>query len=152
MPMTVLICGLLPFHFRFWQCIYKYQETKLWFPHLVNAGKYMAGLVNIYFTYLYGLGKISIELFVGWGIFTTLYSYAWDMVMDWGLLRGSGANFLLRDRLFYPAWLYYFSAITNLCLRFAWLIPLFFTFESQLAKDLNVMFFALSIAELYRRA
>ena len=151
-PITVLICGLLPFWFRFWQCIYKYRATKLWFPHLVNAGKYTAGLVNIFFAYLFGLNIISLQLFVGWGVFTTLYSYAWDIVMDWGLLRGSGYNFLLRDKLFYPVSYYYFSAITNLMLRFAWLLPLIVEFQSKMVVDLNLMFFILSIAELYRRA
>lgn len=51
-PISVLIIGLLPFHFRFWQCIYKYNETGLWFPNLVNAGKYACGMIFIVFGYL----------------------------------------------------------------------------------------------------
>ena len=90
----------------------------------MNAGKYFAGLVNIYFSYLLSTQKIGLRLFVGWGVFTTLYCYAWDLTMDWGLLRGVKNDRLLRDRLFYPKWLYYWSMITNLILRFAWLLPL----------------------------
>jgi len=148
----VFILGFLPFHFRFWQCIYKYNESGLWHPNLVNAGKYMAGIFNIYFTYLYGLGRISTMFFVSWGVFTTLYSYAWDLVMDWGLLRGQGSNWFLRDKLFYPKWLYYFSVITNFFLRFAWLTPLFITIESKFINDANILFFVLALGELYRRA
>jgi hypothetical protein len=41
---ALLAVSLLPFHFRLWQCVYKYRETGLWFPNLVNAGKYLASM------------------------------------------------------------------------------------------------------------
>jgi hypothetical protein len=64
-------------------------------------------------------------LYVPLYIFSTFYSYTWDIVMDWGLLRGTRSGHkLLRDRLKYPKSFYYFSAITNLILRFAWLLTL----------------------------
>lgn len=47
-----MIVSILPFHFRFWQCINKYNDTKLWFPHLINAGKYLAVIILIVFAYL----------------------------------------------------------------------------------------------------
>lgn len=49
----------------------------------------------------------------------------WDVTMDWGLLRGTiKGRRLLRDRLKYPKSLYYFSMITNLILRFTWILTL----------------------------
>ena len=84
------------------------------------------------------------------GIFTTLYSYAWDLVMDWGLLRKG----LLRERLFYPEWLYYFSIVTNLILRFLWVVPLVVRSKQlpPIMRDLNFVFFLLAFLECYRRA
>ena len=151
-PVTVLICGLLPLWFRFAQCIHKYYESGHWFPNLLNAGKYSFGLVNVYLSYLYGNKQIPLGLAVTWATLSTLYSYAWDLIMDWGLLRGSGSNFFLRDRLFYPKWTYYFSVVTNFILRFIWILPLCYKPESGLAFDMDVMFFILCLAELYRRA
>lgn len=49
---AVLIVSYLPFHFRFWQCIYKYNESGLWFPNLVNAGKYFAGIMVVLFSFV----------------------------------------------------------------------------------------------------
>jgi hypothetical protein len=116
------VIGWLPFWFRFGQCLYKYNETNLWHPNLVNAGKYFAGMLLLYFTKLYVEKKISAQFFFLYGVFATIYSYSWDIVMDWGLLRDGE---ILRKKLFYPKWFYYFVAVTNLILRFAWAITLF---------------------------
>jgi hypothetical protein len=58
-------------------------------------------------------------------IFATLYSYVWDITMDWGLMRGTSAETrFLRERLKFPKRMYYFSMITNLLLRFSWVLTL----------------------------
>lgn len=49
--MAILIVSLIPFHIRFWQCINRYYYTQMWFPHLVNAGKYMSTIVLIVVSY-----------------------------------------------------------------------------------------------------
>ena len=80
--------------------------------------------------------------------------------MDWGLLRGTKGglvNRLLRDKLKYPAWLYIFSAITNLILRFAWLLGLiapewWLPRMPNMVNDYSMLFFVFSLAEAYRRA
>jgi xenotropic and polytropic retrovirus receptor 1 len=43
----VLFVSLLPYHIRFWQCINRYYYTKMWFPHIVNAGKYLTTIIQI---------------------------------------------------------------------------------------------------------
>lgn len=45
--------------------------------------------------------------------------------MDWGLLRTTkpGRRFL-RDKILYPAWIYYIAAFLDLLLRFAWVLSL----------------------------
>lgn len=58
-------------------------------------------------------------------LFSTLYSYAWDIFMDWGLMRGTTPETrLLRDKLKFPKHYYYFVMITNLLLRFSWVLTL----------------------------
>jgi hypothetical protein len=128
----VLLVCILPFWWRFWQCIYKYQTTKLWWPNLVNAGKYTTGIINILFVYLRSRpgSKFPKWLYIGWRIFTTLYAYSWDIRVDWGLFmrkkpdERNHYSYWLRDRLMYPAYFYYFAAVTNFLLRFAWLITI----------------------------
>ncbi len=43
--LVVLFVSLIPYHIRFWQCINRYYYTKMWFPHIVNAGKYLASIL-----------------------------------------------------------------------------------------------------------
>jgi len=82
----------------------------------------------IVFTFMVAEQRLkSMAFYVCFAIFSTLYSYSWDIVMDWGLLRGTKGgriNRLLRDKIKYPPSLYIFSAITNFFLRFAWVVTL----------------------------
>jgi xenotropic and polytropic retrovirus receptor 1 len=58
-------------------------------------------------------------------IFSTLYSYAWDLYMDWGLLRSlEPKKRFLRTKLLFSTWFYYYAAVSNLILRFVWALPL----------------------------
>jgi hypothetical protein len=121
----VLIVSLIPYYIRFWQCINRFYFTKSWFPHLVNAGKYLATIIQIIVHYYKNTYQSYDLLFVLVATFATLYSYAWDITMDWGLLRGKKeGNRLLRDKLKFPRSFYYFSMITNLMLRFSWTLNL----------------------------
>jgi hypothetical protein len=95
----------------------------MWFPHLVNGGKYLASVSMIVMAYLRNTrpGYDTIYLMVG--IFSTCYSCGWDFVMDWGLMRGTkSGTTLLRDRMKFPKEFYYFSMVTNLALRLTWLV------------------------------
>lgn len=92
---------------------------------MVNAGKYMATIVLIVVSYYKNTYHSYEYLYIYVAIFATLYSYSWDIVMDWGLLRGTlPGKKLLRDRLKYPKRIYYFSIVSNLILRFSWVLTL----------------------------
>jgi xenotropic and polytropic retrovirus receptor 1 len=75
----------LPFHIRFWQCVNKYWNTGDAFPHLVNAGKYFSSMVVIWSNYFYGFNPSLKMVVFGLYLFSTIYSFVWDMLMDWGL-------------------------------------------------------------------
>lgn len=89
-------------------------------------------MINISFVYFRSRpgSQFPEWLYISWRIFTTLYAYSWDIRVDWGLLMRKKPDekyhysYWLRDRLMYPAYFYYFAVVTNLLLRFAWLISL----------------------------
>lgn len=146
--------SLIPFHIRFWQCINRLYHTGMWFPHLVNAGKYLTSIAMIVVGYLRNTGRASNYQYLAIALASTAYSYSWDLAMDWGLLRGTQpGKRLLRDRLKFPKNFYYFSMVTNLFLRLTWVMA--FVPSSSLPESFqryDLLFFFLALAEAYRRA
>lgn len=106
------------------QCFNKYYETRV-NAHLINAGKYMSSILIQFTNVFKGSGPNSYRLFILISVISTVYSYGWDLYMDWGLLRtrATGKRFL-RDKLLYPVWFYYYAAVSNLGLRFFWVLTL----------------------------
>jgi len=39
------VIALMPFYWRFMQCLRRYRDTREAFPHLVNAGKYFTAVI-----------------------------------------------------------------------------------------------------------
>ncbi|KAF9433619.1 hypothetical protein BGZ76_009203 [Entomortierella beljakovae] len=119
----------LPAWFRFLQCLRRYNDTHEWFPHLVNAGKYSASLITIFvnFTYrYYDTGPLKVA-YLCLAIFTSIYTFVWDIYMDWGLFRfgknGGGAHghpFLRQELVYSKVWVYYLAIVLDLIGRFAW--------------------------------
>ncbi|CDW78031.1 xenotropic and polytropic retrovirus receptor 1 [Stylonychia lemnae] len=149
----IFALSVVPYHIRFWQCINRYFVTQLWFPHLVNAGKYMSTIIVLLIAYLqtfhFGLKEFYVPIY----IFSTIYSFSWDILMDWSLCKGTQPGTrLLRDRLMYPKYFYYFSIFTNFILRFAWIMPLLpESYQQLFYKDQGGLVLCLSLAEAYRR-
>ena len=138
-----LVC-LFPLWIRFNQCLRRYMDTKKRFPNLANATKYaMSQTVTLFGTFhpiyllhshetkhhKYVVSKDDINLFqefwMGLFIASSLYSFSWDVLMDWGLGRPKFA--LLGPRLMFPNKFYYYAVMAaDLVLRFMWvqsLIP-----------------------------
>ncbi|KAH8084370.1 EXS family protein/ERD1/XPR1/SYG1 family protein [Cristinia sonorae] len=118
----------LPLLSRAIQSLRRYHDSKL-FTHLINGGKYATGIVYYLSYYIWrnhggGRGKS----FVVWIVFATCYSiYAgsWDLLMDWSLLRPHVPRYpLLRPNILYTnaVPVYYFAIITNVLLRFLWVL------------------------------
>jgi xenotropic and polytropic retrovirus receptor 1 len=130
-----LIC-LFPLWLRFNQCLRRYVDTGSRMPNLANALKYaMSQTVTLFgaFHPLYLMRKSSnvkepafnyfqvfwIILFVS----SSLYSFWWDVVMDWGLGRRDYQ--FLGPRLMYPHRSTYYAVIAaDLVLRFMWVLTL----------------------------
>lgn len=111
-----LIC-LMPLLFRFNQCLRKYLDTGKRWPHLANASKYaLSQTVTLFgaFHPLYLMhknpnhhGTNLFQLFwMAVFVASSLYSFTWDVFMDWGL--GRPKYQFLGPRLMYPRRSYYY--------------------------------------------
>ncbi|KAH0580784.1 hypothetical protein H2248_011943 [Termitomyces sp. 'cryptogamus'] len=125
---AMYVLASLPFYCRFAQSAKRYYDSGL-ITHLINGGKYFVGIISYLLFYLWRQkGSHSHgSIFVLWIFFNTIYSiYAstWDLLMDWSVLRPRGQYPLLREELIYSDSipLYYFAMITNVLIRFIWVI------------------------------
>mmetsp|Transcript_6742 Transcript_6742/g.15765 ORF Transcript_6742/g.15765 Transcript_6742/m.15765 type:complete len:707 (-) Transcript_6742:165-2285(-) len=136
----------LPYWWRMQQCIRRFYDAGPGHPtrpaHLLNAGKYLTSLVAICLASLgdytsldfsqistWGTGKIAwfILLCVG-----TIYAYAWDIFMDWGLVErippSDGPRkwfpYRLRQNRIYPTPFYGWCAVSNLFGRLFWALTI----------------------------
>jgi len=129
----VIIC-LFPLYIRLMQCLRKFYDSHERVPHLPNAFKYTMSQVVTLFGKFYPVLRLScsknsvscghmsafqvtwLEIF----IFSSMYSWVWDVKMDWGL--GKKDYNWLGPRLMFPSTLHYYGVIVaDLFLRFMWM-------------------------------
>jgi hypothetical protein len=154
------LLSALPLWFRFMQCLRRYLLTRQRWPHIGNACKYALSHSVVLFgvfnsSALAGASVMTSTYKAGWilcMVLSTLYTYWWDVVMDWGL--GSWKHGLLREERLYPSRLVYYGAmIIDLFMRFAWTVTLVPTgADSPLPEDFMVyMAPMLASGEILRR-
>jgi hypothetical protein len=123
--------SMMPALLRFLQCLRRYRDTKLMFPHLVNAGKYSTTIFVVIFSTLNTWYQKHITFqspfFYCWilaYIVSFCYTYTWDIKMDWGLLdRNAKENKGLRDELVYGRkWCYFAAMAEDFVFRLAWVL------------------------------
>lgn len=116
--------AFIPNYFRCVQCTRRYFDTKVKI-NLVNAGKYFTKMVAHLASIFISRGDKYLYLYIGIRSFSTVYSYAWDIYYDWGLLRCSEkGKYGLRPKMKYSNTFYYFAVIANLLCRLYWILPL----------------------------
>ncbi|KAK3811144.1 MAG: EXS family-domain-containing protein, partial [Benniella sp.] len=154
MWITPFVTALPPW-FRFLQCLRRFRDTQQWFPHLVNCGKYTASLATIfiYFSYRHYGGYRLKAAYIVISIITSIYTFTWDVYMDWGLFRfgkyGGGAygRPFLRPELVYSwEWAYYVAIVLDFLGRFSWILRV-------VSLDVNplILSFSLALIEVLRR-
>ncbi|EJT99046.1 EXS-domain-containing protein [Dacryopinax primogenitus] len=132
----------LPYGLRFSQCVRRWADSGLKI-HLVNAGKYLSMIVvyivyyhwrhlgqfvlrpsTPYLTSLQGSGRdTSFVVYVLFATLGSIYTCAWDLLMDWSFMRPKAPWPFLRDDLIYgkeAVPLYYFAIVSNIILRLDW--------------------------------
>jgi hypothetical protein len=173
---------MFPLWLRLNQCLRKYLDTGDRMPHLANAFKYtMSQMVTLFGAfhplYLLHYGEASAHPDGEGGIVVTnyrygsmfqyfwfclfisssLYSFCWDVYMDWGLGRREYSY--LGPRLMFGKQIYYYLVIcADLVLRFLWVMTLippqsggFFTLPVYLsAVQMLLELFRRTIWSFYR--
>ncbi|KAG0055576.1 hypothetical protein BGZ83_008187 [Gryganskiella cystojenkinii] len=142
----------LPAWFRFLQCLRRYRDTLEWFPHLLNAGKYITSLVNlfVYFSFRHYGGTTLKALWILISIFSSVYTFTWDVYMDWGLFRfgkqAHGHPFLRQELVYSRVWVYYLAIVLDFLGRFSWVVRLI-----PMNINVYVLSFTLALLEVLRR-
>lgn len=92
---------------RLLQCFRRFSDTRHYFPHIVNAGKYTVTILQYTCLSLWRIHKADRfkALYIIFATINTIYSSVWDIVMDVSLLQPRSAQRLLRDdRAFSWTW------------------------------------------------
>ncbi|XP_071096597.1 solute carrier family 53 member 1-like isoform X1 [Haliotis cracherodii] len=156
------VVGCLPAWFRFAQCLRRYRDTKLLFPHVVNAGKYSTTFFVMLFSTLYKIHReeysedyrqnsVFFYLWLVAAVASSCYTYTWDIKMDWGLFdKNAGENKFLREEIVYAFKAYYYFAIVeDFILRFTWSLSV--SIGEGLIIHNEILKTILTLLEVFRR-
>lgn len=125
---VVFMVGMFTFIWRMLQCIRQGIAAKSYFctSLFLNTVKYLCSLITLTLSFLYSAS--SPDIFPLWCVFSvisTVYSYIWDLKMDFGFFEKGTKYRFLRDDLAYgsPA-IYYIIMVVNFILRLSWILTL----------------------------
>ena len=112
------------------QNLRRYYDTRMRHPYLSNAFKYafahsivLFGAFNPELLQFNKGSEVTSYLFVTVFVISTLYTYSWDIFMDWSL--GDIKHGLLRrERMFAWRAAYYVAIVVDFVLRFVWTMTL----------------------------
>ena len=99
--------------------------------HLFNAAKYFSDMIPpfcalpMWFTAYHH--TTMWYAYVWSHVFCSGYSYIWDIYMDWGLCRHfeNDDKKFLRKKMFYSPIFYWYMIVSDLILRFTWIMGLY---------------------------
>jgi xenotropic and polytropic retrovirus receptor 1 len=161
----------LPGVWRAAQCLRRYGDTRNWYPHIANMGKYGFTYVRIGCEFLNGhpltyrccvsiaqyatlslwrLHESSYELkalFIAMAATNSIYCILWDIFNDWSI-----SPIRLRTILAYRKhkWFYYAAVVEDIVLRFLWLGYVIFPRDYQVQHS-SIISFVIAILEVLRR-
>lgn len=124
----MFVAGCIASTLRILQCIRIGYDAKqyLWTASFFNTLKYISNLLTLLFSYLYTADQPNIfSAWVAFAVVSTVWSFYWDLKMDWGLLTSNCKYRFLRDDLSYGGpKIYYFMIVMNFLLRLSWVFTL----------------------------
>ncbi|KAJ8099784.1 EXS family protein [Lipomyces tetrasporus] len=141
----------LPPIWRFLQCFRRYYDTRNWFPHLANAGKYTFTIATAVILSIWRIDRVDTnrDVFILFATINTIYSTFWDLFMDWSLFQPNSMFALLRDELgFRNPWYYYCAIVIDVLLRLDWILYVIFPGNVQQSAALS---FLIALLEVVRR-
>eukprot|EP00753_Platysulcus_tardus_P019088 PLAT7049.2.p1 GENE.PLAT7049.2~~PLAT7049.2.p1 ORF type:complete len:780 (-),score=368.98 PLAT7049.2:71-2410(-) len=159
------LLSVAPLWFRMHQNLRRYYDTHERFPHIFNALKYAAAhsvvLLGAFHPLKYNPSNPYSPINYLWMAslaLSTLYTYSWDVKMDWDLAQcgGNVRHFFLREHLLYVkrVWFYYVAIFMDLVLRFFWTLSLIpNSVNGPFHKELGVYIGSVAgIVEIFRRS
>ncbi|KAF4555103.1 EXS-like protein 1 [Elsinoe fawcettii] len=141
----------LPGIWRALQCIRRYKDTRNFFPHLVNCGKYFCTIAYYLTLSLYRMNHSTSAkaLFIAFASVNALYVSVWDLVMDWSLMDPTAKHKFLRQNLaFKSTYPYYAAIVIDPIIRFNWILYAIYTEDP---KHAAVVSFFVGFTEVCRR-
>ncbi|KAL1970941.1 hypothetical protein VTN77DRAFT_2775 [Rasamsonia byssochlamydoides] len=141
----------VPSIWRGFQCLRRYRDTKNVFPHLVNFGKYMFGILYYMTLSMYRIHQATSfqVIFIVFAFINAAYASVWDLAMDWSLCNPYAPNPFLRELLaFRKVWIYYVAMVMDVVVRFNWIFYAIFAHDVQHSALLS---FFVALSEICRR-
>eukprot|EP01040_Poterioochromonas_malhamensis_P010320 gene10320-11225_t len=167
LPFTwyIALFPMIPFFWRAMQCLRRFSDglkKQAGYTQLINCSRYsLAILVLVLNTFhsAFPQHKSWVYLAILFRVVYSIFSYYWDINMDWGLGNGRmmaeshvitpGSTSKTKEKMIvYPAWVYYFVIATDGLTRFIWL-P--FSILSLYAIKVPTAGYYLAVIELLRR-
>ena len=149
--LVINILKILPFWWRFAQCMRRYYDDSNHIDHLINAGKYASSIVTVFVISIQSYYSESNTLFMLrllFGIISTIYAYLWDIYKDWGL--GHRQYKFLRKELTFSIPIYYLAIIFDLLFRISWAVALFPS-AFNITFDFHYFGLVFALIEIIRR-
>jgi hypothetical protein len=149
------VAASFPIIFRMIQCFRVMLKAPHWLfnKQTVNFTKYMVSLLVAMFSFIYGHSgdKIFWVLWIIMACSSSLFSYSWDLKMDWGLLEPNAPHRFLRRTIWYKnPYFYYISGVVNLMLRFMWILSISPAILNQVWRP-EFFSFLIAFIEMFRR-
>jgi myo-inositol-1(or 4)-monophosphatase len=152
----VAVFASIPFWIRVRQCMIQLDscpDSIAKIPVMLNILKYMSSFPPIWLTAAASLGYMHPHMpqfITTAAVINSLYSFLWDVIMDWGLLTFTrDGRVLRRQRLHLPLFTYFFLVIINFVLRFSWFVNRLPGFD-HLHSSIIVL--VIEVGEVFRRA
>ena len=121
-------------------------------PFFFNSIKYLVTILTAVFAFEYKLGTDSVQ--TAWLLFaviSTIYSFSWDLKMDWDLFQSNDVHPLLREKLMYgSSKIYYTIIVGDIIMRMTWIITISPKLASFIGNS-NLVFLITGMIEIFRR-
>ena len=156
------LLSCMPALWRLLQCLRCYQRTRK-VAHLLNAVKYFTTFPVVVFATFFAvkakpfsnISEIDLDK-TGWMILAwlisslvhALFTFFWDVYMDWGLFR-IWKGYVLRPTLYYKKWTYFVAIAFDFVIRFACTAKL--TLAIVYHMDSDWIYTLLILSEVLRR-
>lgn len=119
---------------RILQCLKRFVSSRLIFPHIANALKYLLVLIFLLLDIITFKDPEPNEnltvILIFLRLMSSIASFSWDILIDWVIFR---------NRYMYPNEFYVFAVIFNFIIRFYWTKTFLFPSADNDSKDQSVV-------------